>query len=272
MQRRSDLLRREGKRIGFVPTMGALHEGHLSLLRLAKKKSDVPVVSIFVNPTQFGPYEDFDRYPRDLEKDKRLLREERCEILFFPPVEEMYPKGFKSYVHVEELTEGLCGRFRPGHFQGVTTVVTKLFNIVKPHLAVFGQKDAQQAIVIQRMVKDLDFDIEILLAPTVREKDGLAMSSRNQNLSKREREKAALLYQSLERAREMIEGGEGKAKRVVVEMKKMISKNGIKNIDYVELVDPGNLKPVKTIRGRVLIALAVWVGKTRLIDNLLVNC
>ncbi len=271
MQKRSNELRRKGKRIGFVPTMGYLHEGHLSLLRLAREKSDVAIVSIFINPTQFGPNEDYDRYPRDMGRDRELAEKEGCDILFTPSREEMYPPGYQSYVNVEGLTGGLCGPFRPAYLRGVATVVTKLFNIVKPHVAVFGQKDAQQAIVIQRMVKDLAFDIEILVAPTARERDGLAMSSRNEYLSKEEREKAQILYQSLLKARAMIERGERVSKKIIEMMREMISQEGGEKIDYIEIVDPQSLQPVNPIQDEVLVALAVWIGKTRLIDNLIVT-
>ena len=271
MQIRSDELRREGKRIGFVPTMGYLHEGHLSLMRLAREQSDAVVASIFVNPAQFGPNEDYEHYPRDLERDKALAKEERCDVLFLPSGEEMYPPGYQTYVQVEELTGSLCGPFRPGHFRGVTTIVAKLFNIVKPHLAVFGQKDAQQAAVIQRMVGDLSFDIKILVAPLVREKDGLAISSRNEYLSKNERNKAQILYQSLQKAGEMIKKGERKSQKVIEVMREMILQGGGKKIDYLEIVDSRNLKPMNSIQGDALVALAVWIGKTRLIDNIVVT-
>jgi pantoate--beta-alanine ligase len=271
MQARSDALRREGKRIGFVPTMGALHEGHLSLFRLAKEKSDVVVASVFVNPKQFGPDEDYSRYPRDLENDKRYLEKAKCDILFSPDETEMYSSEYQSFVHVEELTDVLCGVFRPGHFRGVTTIVTKLFNIIKPHIVFFGQKDAQQAIIIHKMVQDLDFDIEIEVAPTVRESDGLAMSSRNEYLSKKERQKAALLFQSLSNARDAILGGERDSRQIIQMVREKILKNGGAKIDYVEVVDINTLQPVNPLRDEILVALAVWVGKTRLIDNLIVT-
>jgi pantoate--beta-alanine ligase len=271
MSTRSDALRQEGKRIGFVPTMGALHEGHLSLLKLAEENSDAVVASVFVNPKQFGPDEDYSRYPRDLENDKKYLKKAKCDILFSPDVTEMYLPGFQSFVHVEELTDVLCGVFRPGHFRGVTTIVTKLFHIVKPHVAFFGQKDAQQAIIIQKMVKDLDFNIEIEIAPTVRESDGLAMSTRNEYLSKEERKKAVLLFQSLGNARDAILRGEREARHVIQMVRERILKNGGVRIDYVEIVDINTLQPVNPLQGNVLVALAVWIGKTRLIDNLIVT-
>ncbi|HID10262.1 MAG TPA: pantoate--beta-alanine ligase, partial [Candidatus Latescibacteria bacterium] len=222
MQAWSDEVRARGERIGFVPTMGYLHEGHLSLVRLAKERSDRIVVSIFVNPIQFGPQEDYNRYPRDLKRDLRVLRDLGVDAAFVPSVEEMYPEGFCTYVHVEGLTEGLCGAFRPGHFRGVTTVVTKLFLAVRPHVAAFGQKDAQQAFVIKRMVRDLNMDVEIVVGPTVREEDGLAMSSRNMYLSPDERRQATVLYRALMRAKAMVEAGERDPKAVVGAMGKIV--------------------------------------------------
>jgi pantoate--beta-alanine ligase len=271
MQQRAEELRLAGRRIGFVPTMGYLHEGHLSLLNLARKHSDITVMSIFVNPTQFGPNEDYDRYPRDFARDERLARERGCDILFYPSVHEMYPKPYRTYVSVEEITDVLCGASRPGHFRGVATVVTKLFNIVKPHVAVFGQKDAQQAIVIKQMVRDLNMDVEILVAPIVREPDGLAMSSRNTYLNEKERQDALVLYRSLKKAEELIRQGERDASRIKQEMETMIRSADTAKIDYVEIVDTTNLKSLDTLKGEVLIALAVWIGKTRLIDNTIVK-
>lgn len=271
MQKESERLREEGKRIGLVPTMGYLHEGHLSLVRIARERSNVVVMSIFVNPTQFGPGEDFHSYPRDFNRDVKLAEKEGCDIIFYPTVEEMYPQGYATYVNVERLTEGLCGRSRPGHFRGVTTVVTKLFNIVKPHIAVFGQKDAQQAFVIKRMVRDLNFDIEIVVGPTIREKDGLAMSSRNTYLSERERKDALVLYQSLKLAQNLLSSGERDPKKVVKEMEKLIRTKKSALIDYISIVDSENLQEVERIEGEVLIALAVKIGKARLIDNIIIK-
>lgn len=267
MQAYAEALRAQGKKIGFVPTMGYLHRGHLSLIRRAREISDVVVVSVFVNPTQFDPGEDYERYPRDLERDRKLAQGNGCDVLFVPTVEQMYPQGYSTYVEVEGLTEGLCGASRPGHFRGVTTVVTKLFNIVRPHLAVFGQKDAQQAVVIKRMVTDLNQGVEIVVVPIVREPEGLAMSSRNAYLSPQERKDATILYQSLRRAEELVASGEREAKRIVDEMTRMINSKGSAKIDYVAIVDAQELKPVETISGEVLVALAVWIGKARLIDN-----
>jgi pantoate--beta-alanine ligase len=251
--------------------MGYLHEGHLSLVRLAKKKSDIVVVSLFVNPTQFGPKEDLKRYPRDLQRDKRLAQGAGCDVLFVPKGKDMYPSGYATYVTVEGLSGVLCGRSRPGHFRGVTTVVAKLFNIVKPHLTVFGQKDAQQALIIQRMTRDLDFDARILVAPIVREKDGLAMSSRNVYLSPEERKQARVLSQALQKAKRMVAKGERRAsviKRTIVGMIRRM-KDAV--IDYVDVVHPDTLEGLVTLKDRALIALAVKFGSTRLIDNTLIK-
>ncbi len=267
MQRKSKELKSQGKKIGFVPTMGYLHAGHLSLVNLAKRHSDVVVVSIFVNPLQFGPREDYVVYPRDLERDLKLLEKEAIDIVFVPSKEEMYPSDFQTYVEVTELTKGLCGVCRPGHFKGVTTVVLKLFNIVKPDIAIFGEKDYQQLKVVQKMVKDLNLDIEIISHPTVREEDGLAMSSRNTYLSEEERRSALALYQSLKLAERLIIGGEREPERIKGLVKEYIEKFPYNKVQYVEIVDSENLKPVERIEGEVLIALAVFVGTTRLIDN-----
>ncbi len=269
MQKISEEKRKEGKIIGFVPTMGALHEGHLELIREAGKKSDVLVVSIFVNPIQFGPKEDYKEYPRDEKGDIEKCEKEGVDIIFMPDVEDMYEKNFSTYVEVKNLTKTLCGKYRPGHFKGVTTVVTKLFNIVKPHLAFFGWKDAQQLIVIKKMVKDLNFDIEIIGIETVREKDGLAMSSRNVYLNEEERKEAPYLYKALLYGKELIEKGERDARKVKEEIKKFINRNAPKGkIQYVEIVDIENLKPLRKIKGEIMIALAVFFGKARLIDNI----
>ena len=271
MQRTAEALRQEGKTIGFVPTMGYLHEGHLSLLRRARELSDISVLSIFVNPTQFAPNEDLERYPRDFARDEALARREGCDILFYPSVEEMYPKPYRTYVTVEDITRVLCGKSRPTHFRGVTTVVSKLFNIVKPHVAVFGQKDAQQAIVIKQMVRDLNFDVKIEVGPIMREPDGLALSSRNVYLSPQEREQAPLLYQSLLKAKEHIEKGERDAGRIRKVVEDVLKKATLARVDYIEIVDTRDLKPLQTLQGEVLIALAVYFGNTRLIDNIMIN-
>lgn len=260
-----------GKSIGFVPTMGYLHDGHLSLIRRAAAENDIAVVSIFVNPTQFGPGEDFERYPRDLGRDARLAESVGAEVLFVPEVSEMYPEGYSTYVEVQGITANLCGASRPGHFRGVTTVVTKLFNIVYPHRSYFGQKDAQQAIVIQRMVKDLDMDTEVTVCPIVREADGLAMSSRNVYLNSDERKQALVLSKSLAMAEELINRGERDAAKVKDAIEKMIQQKPLAEIDYVAVVDGETLKDVSVISNKVLIALAVKFGRTRLIDNIIVE-
>ncbi len=271
MQAWSDEVRARGESIGFVPTMGYLHEGHISLVRLAKERSDRTVVSIFVNPIQFGPQEDYERYPRDLERDLRILEDLGVDVAFVPSVGEMYPEGFCTYVHVEGLTEGLCGAFRPGHFRGVTTVVTKLFLAVKPHMAAFGQKDAQQAFVIRRMVRDLNMDVEIVVGPTVREEDGLAMSSRNTYLSPEERRQATVLYRALLKAKALVEAGERDPEAVVRAMEEVVGEAPSARAEYIEIVDTERLKPVSRIDGEVLVALAVWIGNTRLIDNMILE-
>lgn len=271
MQLQADRWRQEGKLIGLVPTMGYLHEGHLSLIRIARERADVVVTSIFVNPTQFAPHEDFQRYPRDLPRDLRLAEEAGCHVVFHPSVEEMYPEGYLTYVEVEKITGVLCGRSRPTHFRGVTTVVAKLFNIVKPHLAVFGQKDAQQALVVKRMAEDLNFDLEIVVAPIVREADGLAMSSRNTYLSPAERAQAVVLYKALQRASELVAKGERDAARLREELARVIQTAPDARIDYVAVVNAHTLEEVETLRGQVLVALAVWIGTTRLIDNVLLQ-
>jgi len=265
------LQKKQGKRIGFVPTMGALHEGHLSLIRLVKKHSDFVIVSIFVNPTQFGPKEDFKKYPRDLKKDAALCQSAGADLIFSPSPEEIYPKGFSTYVNVENLTQGLCGASRPGHFRGVATVVSKLFNIVQPNTAVFGQKDAQQLAVIRRMTADLNLPVKIIGAPIVREADGLAMSSRNRYLSIEERQQAVALHRALNLAQQKIGNGVKDVKVVKAEMIKLLKHDApLGKIDYVEIVDNAALKPVKVIQKNTLIALAVKFPSARLIDNIVV--
>ena len=257
------------KTIGFVPTMGALHEGHLSLMRQSKKENDITVVSIFVNPKQFGPKEDFARYPREEKKDKLLAQRAKVDIIFYPSVEEIYPQGYLTYVEVEQLTQGLCGRSRPGHFRGVTTVVTKLLNIVTPNILYLGQKDAQQAIVLRKMIQDLNISTEVKICPTIREKDGLAMSSRNSYLSDEHRQEAPFLFQSLKYAQKKIAEGERNVTAINREVTLMIEKNTSAEIEYVECVNTQTLRPLKTIQGEMLLALAVRFGPTRLIDNLM---
>lgn len=264
-------LKKEGKSIGFVPTMGYLHEGHLSLVRFSKMQNDITIMSIFVNPIQFGPNEDYDRYPRDFERDKNLAEKEGVDYIFYPSVEEMYPEDFKTVVSVKKITEIMCGKSRPGHFDGVATVVLKLFNIVNPDRAYFGQKDAQQLAVIKQMVKDLNLDVEIVPCPIVREQDGLAMSSRNVYLSEEERKSATVLYRALNLAKEMIEKGEKEVSRIKKAMEEMILKEKYTRIDYIEFVNSDTFEVVSKVEGKVLIALAVFVGKARLIDNIVVE-
>lgn len=266
MQKISERLRREGKIIGFVPTMGYLHEGHLSLVDIAREKADVVVVSIFVNPIQFGPNEDYNEYPRDLERDKRLLEERGCDILFHPSVEEMYPPEFRTEVHVKGWSDIYCGASRPGHFKGVATVVMKLFHIVKPHLAVFGEKDFQQLRIIERMVEDMDMDIDIIPGKIVREEDGLAMSSRNTYLSKEERRRAKVLYRALLYAREMIDRIKD-LEELKRRMREMIEREG-GEVDYIAFIDPDTLEERREKVPPIRCLLAVRIGKTRLIDNM----
>jgi len=261
--------KRAGKSVGFVPTMGFLHDGHLSLVRAAKGDNELVVASIFVNPTQFGENEDLDAYPSDLEGDQAKLESEGVDILFYPTVEEMYPEGYSTYVNVEgDMTGILCGTSRPGHFKGVATVVTKLFNMVAPDKAYFGQKDAQQVAVIERMVRDLNMDLEIVPCPIHREADGLAMSSRNTYLSESERKDALVLSASLFEAKDKILAGEKKSANIIAGIVDKISSVDYAIIDYVEIVDALTLNRIETIEGDILIALAVKVGKPRLIDNL----
>ena len=267
MQRISKDLRLVGETIGFVPTMGAFHEGHLSLMRAAREACSQVVVSLFVNPTQFGRGEDLAKYPRTFEKDAALAEQVGVDFLFTPTDQAMYPDGYATYVEVERLTEVLCGVARPTHFRGVTTIVAKLFNIVRPHKAFFGQKDAQQTIVIRKMVDDLNMDIEIVELPTVREPDGLAMSSRNKYLSPDERKEAVVLYKSLEETRRLIETGERDAGRIKEAIERMLRSAPHAEIDYVEAVNTATLEPLNPLQGEMLIALAVRVGSARLIDN-----
>ncbi len=272
LRREIDLLKRDGKRVGFVPTMGALHEGHLSLIRRARKDNDVVVVSIFVNPTQFGPGEDFSRYPRNFKRDRALCRAEGVDIIFYPSTEEMYPQPYRTFVEIRELDRHLCGRSRPGHFKGVCSVVAKLFNIVSPDIAYFGQKDIQQAIIIKQMIKDLNFPIKMKIMPIIREKDGLAMSSRNAYLSEKERREATVLYRSLCLARDMIRKGERRPGRIIKEMQGLIAGTSGR-VDYIEIVDIESLAPIKRLKeqDKIVVALAVWFGKARLIDNIIVT-
>jgi pantoate--beta-alanine ligase len=257
--------------VGFVPTMGYLHEGHLELVRQAKNENYVAVVSIFVNPTQFAPHEDFKAYPRDLDRDLTLLESAGTDIVFIPGDKDIYPADHDTWVEVKGITRHLEGRSRPTHFQGVTTVCSKLFNIVEPNKAYFGQKDAQQALVIQKMVADLNMNLEIIMAPTVREKDGLAMSSRNIYLTPEERKSAPVLYKALQLARDMHAKGESDAILIKNAMTKLISSVPAARIDYISIADIGTLQEVNDIRGRVLVSLAVKLGKPRLIDNIILG-
>ncbi len=267
MQERAENLRRDGRRIACVPTMGFLHDGHLSLMRIARRRADVLVVSIFVNPAQFGPEEDFETYPRNLERDLDLCAKENVDIVFTPKTATLYPDGYQSYVKLEHLPHHLCGLSRPVFFTGVATVVCKLFNIVHPHIAVFGEKDYQQLLIIRRMVKDLNINTEIIGAPIVREKDGLAMSSRNAYLTSDQRPAALTLYRSLVKARKRVETGERNAARILNEARDLISAQPETDIDYLSICDPETLIDVERIDRTALMALAVKVGKTRLIDN-----
>ena len=257
--------------LGFVPTMGYLHEGHLELVRQARAKNPSVAVSIFVNPTQFGPKEDFAQYPRDTERDLALLQKKGVDIVFMPPAEEMYPPSFNSWVEVGKLAECLEGAARPGHFRGVATVVARLFDIVRPDRAYFGQKDAQQLLVIKQMVVDLDLGIEIIAVPTVREPDGLAMSSRNTYLNAEERKQAVVLYQALKLAQKLYADGEKDAKAIKAQMTALIGQQPLANIEYISIADAETLDELDTVKPPALISMAVRFGKTRLIDNVVVG-
>lgn len=257
--------------VGFVPTMGYLHEGHLSLVRRAREECASVVVSIFVNPTQFGPNEDLARYPRDLERDLRLLAPLQVDVVWTPTVEEMYPSGYQTWVTVEELTKPLEGAMRPGHFRGVTTVVSKLFNAVQPQRAYFGQKDAQQAAVIRQMTRDLSYPIEIVVCPTVREADGLAMSSRNTYLSPTERQAATVLYRALTAAQSAYQAGERNAERLRAIMLEVLESEPLAQVQYVSCADYDTLQELDEVRGKALLSMAVFIGKTRLIDNVVLE-
>lgn len=264
--------KRNGLTVGLVPTMGALHEGHASLVTAAAAGCDRVVASVFVNPTQFGEGEDLDSYPRDFERDCGILEERGCHMVFHPSVEEMYPEGYATYVNLEsEMTKQLCGKSRPGHFRGVCSVVSKLFNIVDPDRAYFGEKDAQQLAVIKRMVKDMNFDIEIVGCPTVREDDGLAKSSRNSYLNERERAAATVLYRSMERAKAMTKEGMSDASQLLEAMRDVVSSEPLARIDYIEAVDGETLMPKEKLAAGDLVAMAVYIGSTRLIDNFTVG-
>jgi len=259
--------RKTGKRIGLVPTMGYFHEGHLSLIDAIRERVDIVVVRLFVNPTQFGPNEDLESYPRDFKRDELLALERGADIIFYPDKDEMYPEPFFTYVVTEQLSETLCGKSRPVHFRGVTTIVAKLFNIVQPNVAVFGRKDAQQAIIIQRMVTDLNFPIEIIIAPIVREPDGLAMSSRNTYLSHEERKQAPVIHAALQKALETVRNGEVSAGKIRQLIRQKIESVSLARIEYVEIIRENDLQSIDRIEPGAFVAVAVLFGKTRLIDN-----
>ncbi len=262
--------RYSNKSIGFVRTMGALHPGHLSLIKQARRDNDTVVVSIFINPAQFGPKEDLNKYPRPLKNDLALCRKARVDLVFLPDSKVMYPEGFCTFVHVEKLANILCGVARPGHFRGVATVVAKLLNIVAPSVLYLGQKDAQQAVIIKRMISDLNFPVKVKVMPTVREKSGLAASSRNAYLSEQERENALVLFRALNLAKVLIRGGAKDTLRIISRLKQLINKHKNAKIDYIAVVDSMHLKPLKRVTGNSLVVLAVYIGKTRLIDNILI--
>ena len=261
-----------GKAVGFVPTMGALHEGHVSLIRRARHENDTAVVSIFVNPIQFGPREDFTQYPRDIEGDTEKLQREGVDILFMPEISSMYPVGFFTNVEVDRLADKLCGAFRPGHFRGVATIVTKLFNIIRPRRAYFGQKDYQQSVIIKKMVRDLDMDVDVIVCPTIREHDGLALSSRNAYLDEGQRKAATVLYKCLTEASELINSGIIDAVHIKGVMReRFLNEPSVSAVEYCGIYDPDSLEEMAEIKGDVLLAVAVKIGTTRLIDNILAN-
>jgi len=262
--------KRRGRMVGLVPTMGFLHEGHLSLVRISRSAADITIVSVFVNPIQFGPKEDLKSYPRDFERDAALLRAEGADYLFAPADGDMYPPDHRTFVEVRDLQDRLCGRTRPGHFRGVCTVVLKLFDLAEPDCAVFGQKDAQQALILKRMVADLNVPVRMIVAPIIRESDGLAMSSRNTYLNPDERRAALVLSRSLAEARALIAAGNRDAASVLPRMRSLIEAEPAARIDYIEAVDPDDLTPVAGLRDGTLLALAVFIGRTRLIDNMVV--
>lgn len=276
--RKINLLRKEiaaikarRRTIGFVPTMGALHKGHLSLIRKARKDNDLAIVSIFVNPAQFGSNEDFRKYPRTFKQDKALCCKAGVDFIFAPEDKDMYPVGYKTYVEVRGLGGVLCGRFRKNHFSGVATIVAKLFNLIQPDIAYFGQKDAQQASIIKKMVYDLNIPVRIEVMPTVRDRDGLALSSRNTYLKSQERKDASVLYQALKLARRLIKDGATDSRAIIRKMSGLIESKKSAKVQYISIVDVHDLSPLDKVKGSVLIALAVWIGDTRLIDNILVN-
>ncbi|NMB34600.1 MAG: pantoate--beta-alanine ligase [Clostridium sp.] len=266
-----NLIRNEGKTIGLVPTMGYLHKGHTSLIEASAKESDITLVTIFVNPTQFGPGEDFERYPRNIKRDIDMAKLAGADMIFSPEITEVYPDGYSTYVEVEGITNALCGKTRPQHFRGVTTIVNKLFNIIQPHRAYFGQKDAQQVVVVKKMVSDLNMDVDIIVCPIVREEDGLAISSRNVYLSPGERNSATILSKALFKAHKIIKKGERNAENILDSITRTIKLEKGAQIEYIALVDVNTLGPIDFLSGKVLIALAVKFGRTRLIDNIIVE-
>lgn len=271
LKRRIRQVKGKGLKIGLVPTMGFLHQGHISLIKKARKDTDCVIVSIFVNPVQFGSKEDFKKYPRDFKMDMDLCQKQGVDIVFAPEANQMYPAGYSTYVNVENVTDTLCGASRPGHFRGVATVVAKLFNIILPDIAYFGQKDCQQVVVIRKMAEGLNMDVKIKVMPIVREDDGLAMSSRNIYLSPEERKHALSLYGSLKLAKELFNKGEMDSGRIINKMRQAIGRHTDARIDYVKIVDPSDLKDVKKISRPAIVAVAAWIGKTRLIDNIVLN-
>ncbi|WP_058485743.1 pantoate--beta-alanine ligase [Defluviitalea phaphyphila] len=271
MKKEIKKVKEQGKSIGFVPTMGFLHQGHESLIKKAKGTCDCVVVSIFVNPTQFGPGEDYEDYPRDLDRDLNICEKDGVDFVFAPSVKEMYPKGYNTFVNVEEITDILCGEKRPGHFRGVATVVTKFFNIIKPDFAFFGEKDYQQLIVIKQMVKDLNMDVNIVGCPIIREKDGLAKSSRNKYLNKEEREAATILYKALQKGKQLIGLKAYSISEIKERLEKYISSEPKAKIDYIEILNADTLEIPKSLDEKLIIALAVKIGKTRLIDNCIIG-
>ena len=271
MQTRVFSIKDRKESIGFVPTMGALHEGHVSLMRSARDENDELVVSIYLNPTQFDNKEDYDKYPRQLDKDIEIVEKENVDVVFAPCTEELYPEGFCTYVTQDKITDTMCGRLRPGHFNGVTTIVTKLFNIVKPDRAYFGQKDYQQSVVIEKLVADLNMDIDIRICPTVRDEDGLAISSRNKRLNPEERRSVLCIYGSLLKARSMFASGIKDAGKIIEEMTSIINKAEHTRIDYISIVNAQTLEDVLLINEKAVAAMAVWFGTTRLIDNIILE-
>ena len=270
LRKKLEPYRRSNEVVGFVPTMGYFHDGHLSLMKRARSECDVVVVSIYVNPLQFGPKEDFNDYPRDFSRDKNLAAEVGVDFLFVPSDEEMYPKEQLTFVEVGKITEGLCGAKRPGHFKGVATICAKLFNIVEPDKVYFGQKDAQQAVVVKKMIDDLNFNLEVVVCPTIRENDGLAMSSRNTYLSLEERKQALVLYKSLKLAEDLISQGENSSNVIKEKMKELLEASGVE-LEYLSVCDSNSLQEVSQIKNETLVALAARVGNTRLIDNIVIK-